>query len=138
VVIHLIPIKDLRNIIGALRRVFARSEIRKAILAKAVDHTKVGPRKGRLYICNKCKDSFPSNQVNVDHIVPVVPIGMTASDIPIDIIAKNMWCDSDNLQVLCKECHHKKSLLENAMRRAHKRMMKEATNNNVSKTKTKK
>lgn len=43
----------------------------------------------------------------VDHIVPIVDpdIGFTTWD---DVIER-MFCNSDNLQLLCRECHKTKS-----------------------------
>ena len=43
----------------------------------------------------------------VDHIVPIIDpaVGFTTWDECID----RMFCDSDNLQLLCKKCHSEKS-----------------------------
>jgi hypothetical protein len=49
----------------------------------------------------------------VDHILPIIDpaIGFVSWDITID----RMFCDSSNLQLLCKECHTKKSQEEIAI-----------------------
>lgn len=57
----------------------------------------------------------------MDHIDPVVPIGEKAFDMSLDVIASRLWCDKDNLQVLCKPCHKKKSADEVGLRRKAKR-----------------
>jgi 5-methylcytosine-specific restriction endonuclease McrA len=48
--------------------------------------------------------------VFVDHIIPVVDpaVGWTTWD---DIVDR-LFCEPDNLQLLCKECHSVKSLEE--------------------------
>lgn len=55
------------------------------------------------------------NNVFVDHIVPVVDavVGWTSYD---DFIER-LFCNSDNLQVLCKECHDAKSADEKEKRK---------------------
>ena len=75
--------------------------------------------------CNKCKQDYPTSEVNVDHIKPIVdPVkGFTTWDSFIE----NLFCDGTNLQVLCTTCHSEKSLLENNKRKK-----------NVSNKKTKK
>ena len=50
-----------------------------------------------------------TRNIFVDHIKPVVgPEGFTTWD---DFI-NNLFCEQDNLQILCKECHDRKSLEE--------------------------
>jgi 5-methylcytosine-specific restriction endonuclease McrA len=70
-----------------------------------------------LYLCNLCKQEVPSSIKNdegkriknalVDHINPIVDpaVGFTNWDEIVD----RMFCEGDNLQVLCHECHQKKS-----------------------------
>jgi 5-methylcytosine-specific restriction endonuclease McrA len=62
------------------------------------------------YRCAICKKEYTSTNVEVDHINPVVnpSKGFTSWD---DFIA-NLYCSGDNLQVLCKSCHKKKTLKE--------------------------
>ena len=84
----------------------------------------VGPRGGKMFVCDSCHNAFPQKEVNVDHIEPVIPIGLSMSDLPFDIILKRMWCEEHNLQVLCKTCHDSKTAVENAMRKAHRDMNK--------------
>lgn len=75
-----------------------------------------------LYECAMCKQHVPptikegrakKQNIFVDHIRPVVDPneGFTTWD---DFI-ENMFCEVDNLQVLCKECHDMKSSEERAI-----------------------
>jgi hypothetical protein len=58
------------------------------------------------FLCAGCGNEFPATGVQVDHIDPVVgPSGFTTWD---DYIT-NMYCEKDNLQVLCLECHKTKT-----------------------------
>jgi len=62
------------------------------------------------YRCASCKGEFPSSEVQVDHIIPVIsPVdGFIDWNTYID----RLFCDKDNLQVLCTECHDKKTATE--------------------------
>ena len=67
-------------------------------------------RIGYHYTCAGCKKDYPSSEVQVDHIEPVVDpvVGFVSWDVYID----RMFCEVHNLQVLCKKCHTKKTKLE--------------------------
>ncbi len=75
---------------------------------------------GRLakhFKCAGCRGHFPDKLIAVDHVEPVVPVtGFTSWD---DIINR-MFCEKDNLQVLCKSCHDIKTLKEKELRKKHK------------------
>ena len=71
---------------------------------------KTNTKTGRLaqhYRCSICQGEFTQKDVEVDHILPVVdPLrGFVTWDIFID----RLFCEADNLQVLCKSCHLLKS-----------------------------
>ncbi|AJT60738.1 putative HNHc superfamily protein [Citrobacter phage CVT22] len=69
------------------------------------------------YRCADCNSLFPAKLVVVDHCEPVVATsGFTNWD---DIIQR-MFCSSDGLQVLCKDCHKIKTKQENEERKANK------------------
>lgn len=82
---------------------------------------RVNSKTGRVaehYECASCEKLFPLKDVAVDHIEPVVPVtGFVSWD---DVIHK-MYCNSDNLQVLCSDCHKLKSKEEAAQRKLHKK-----------------
>jgi len=71
-------------------------------------------RMGMHYKCKSCKNEYPAKQVQVDHIKPVVDakVGFTSWDEFIE----RLYCTKDNLQVLCKMCHDKKTLKEKKQR----------------------
>jgi 5-methylcytosine-specific restriction endonuclease McrA len=54
------------------------------------------------YQCNKCKNWFPEKEVSVDHIKPVGTL-KSAQDLP--FFVENLFCEIDNLQTLCDQCH---------------------------------
>lgn len=77
------------------------------------------------YKCSECKEIVTAsvkddkgkrkNNVFVDHITPVVdPVkGFVSWD---DFIGK-LFCELDNLQVLCTDCHNKKTEEERIIRK---------------------
>ena len=99
---------------GALRLVARYMPQKKATLAMAVHPTEKGPRGGALCICNHCGLCFPLKDVQVDHIIPVIPVDREIKDW--NEYIDRLFCDSSNLQVLCKPCHLIKSNEENANR----------------------
>ena len=83
------------------------------------------------YLCAGCGEHVTNTikqgakrvkNVFVDHIEPIVP---TTGWISWDSCIERMFCEADNLQLLCKECHDKKSKEETAERAAHRRKAKE-------------
>jgi 5-methylcytosine-specific restriction endonuclease McrA len=61
------------------------------------------------YQCNECKGWYPEKQINVDHIIPAGTL-TCSSDLPGFI--ERLFCEQDNLQVLCEKCHDKKTANE--------------------------
>lgn len=85
-----------------------------------------------LYECAGCKEHVPNTvrdgrrrvqNIFVDHIDPVVDpeVGFTTWD---DFISK-MYCEKDNLQLLCKACHDIKSAEERTIAVERRRNEKE-------------
>ena len=70
-----------------------------------------GPNKRQKfeYQCNQCKEWFPDKQINVDHIVPAGTL-RCANDLP--GFVERLFCEVDNLQVLCSKCHDLKTKSE--------------------------
>ena len=58
------------------------------------------------YQCNKCKKWFPEKKINVDHIQPAGSLNCSA-DLP--GFVERLFCEVDNLQVLCETCHNVKT-----------------------------
>ena len=71
-----------------------------------------GPNKRQKfeYLCNSCKRWFPDKQINVDHIVGAGSLNC-GQDLP--GFVDRLFCEQDNLQVLCTTCHDHKTKLEN-------------------------
>lgn len=67
-----------------------------------------GPNKRQKfeYLCATCKQYFPEKQVNVDHIIPAGSLN-NANDLP--GFVERLFCEIDNLQVLCTNCHDLKT-----------------------------
>lgn len=96
---------------GALRQIARYMPEKQECLRNAIHPTEKGVRGGRLYICAKCGLCFNVKDVQVDHIEPVVPINHEITSW--DEYINRLFCDIDNLQVLCKPCHLIKSNNEN-------------------------
>lgn len=82
--------------------------------AKGVGINEATGRKAKLYHCNHCSKLFTAKHVEVDHISPVVDpvVGFTTWDEYIN----RLFCETKNLQVLCKPCHKLKTLGEKQSR----------------------
>lgn len=72
---------------------------------------------GRLakhFKCAQCANLFPAAKVQVDHIHPIInpETGFTNWD---DVVYA-MFCEKENLQVLCLECHKAKTKAEKQLK----------------------
>ena len=79
-----------------------------------------------MYRCEGCKELVPTTIKNgarrtknilVDHIEPIVPVTGWVSW---DSCIERMFCETDNLQLLCKACHDAKSKEETGERARHR------------------
>jgi 5-methylcytosine-specific restriction endonuclease McrA len=61
------------------------------------------------YQCAHCEKWFPEKKINVDHIQPAGSLNC-ANDLP--GFVERLFCEVDNLQVLCEKCHDVKTKLE--------------------------
>ena len=59
------------------------------------------------YQCNRCKNWYAGNEVNVDHISQCGSLN-SFEDLP--EFCKKLFCEIDNLQVLCSKCHDIKGI----------------------------
>ena len=105
------------QIMSAIKRCFSRSPTHREALDNAKCPRKKGPRGGARYRCASCRKDYGIREVQVDHIIPVVPIGVLSKDLSWDTLVTNIFCDIENLQVICTTCHKKKSKEENAERK---------------------
>lgn len=85
-----------------------------------VSITKQKARKSRgQYECAHCLQLFSEKYTNIDHISPVVD--PTVGFIDLDTFCRRLFCDDSNLQLLCLDCHSKKTMLENSLREKTKK-----------------
>ena len=61
------------------------------------------------YQCNVCSNWFPEKKINIDHIQPAGSL-RCAQDLP--GFVERLFCEIDNLQVLCQGCHDIKTKQE--------------------------
>lgn len=104
---------------SALRSASQRWPPKYTVLSKACVGQKVNPASGRLakfYTCNKCKVDFPAKNVEVNHIVPVVPVSGFDSW---DNVISRLFCEEDGLEVVCKPCHKLITKEENQERKSN-------------------
>lgn len=115
--------KERGLIKGALRRVFSRSDLRRAVLERGViqhiDETR--PKVKTWVFCESCGILDAKSNFQIDHINPVVPINIPLTEMTADELINNMWCEINNLQRVCIPCHKAKSKEENALRRKLKK-----------------
>lgn len=113
---------------------FIKGNLRRATLKWApINECQTAARVARgLYECAECKEHVPATykegrvrkkNVHVDHIVPIVDpaVGFTTWD---DCIER-MFCERDNLQLLCTKCHNIKCQEEKDIATARRRMEKQ-------------
>lgn len=70
---------------------------------------KINVKTGRLaqhFLCATCQEEFVAKDVQVDHRIPI------GTDKTWDEFIEGLYCEADNLQVLCLDCHKKKTLSE--------------------------
>jgi len=94
---------------SALRGAFRRWGPKSDVLADAftrVKTNKASGRKAKHYRCAECGKEFPQKQMQVDH---TEAIGEWKSW---DRFIERLFCEKDNLQVLCKPCHKTKTKKE--------------------------
>ncbi len=95
---------------GALRRVTMQSYpvIAEAkLLAKRI--LNIDGKPTIRYICNVCNEYFKSSEVAVDHVLPA---GSLKSQPDLHPFLLRLFCNKEGLQVLCNECHDRKTYAE--------------------------
>ena len=66
------------------------------------------------YNCVACNDWFPDKEVQVDHIQPAGSL-TSYSDLP--GFCERLFCESKDLQIMCKPCHQLKTNEERKVRK---------------------
>ena len=78
-------------------------------LNAAKTEKKTNPKSGRIaqhFMCASCNKEYIAKDVQVDHIKPI------GFDKTWDEFINGLYCEADNLQVLCIPCHKVKTQLE--------------------------
>lgn len=111
---------------GAIRRVFSRSELRLKVLnSTVITHT--DPKRSRVKRwsrCSKCGRIEPTYLIDIDHILPVIPVDRSFEEMTLDEVADRVWCEEKNLAGICETCHNIKTRDETVERRKHKKANK--------------
>lgn len=120
-------VEERGRIKGAIRRAFRLSpQMKEAMQAARVELPPALKKDGTpgkkprvRYKCAMCGELWSQKNVNVDHVSPVVPLHMQESSMSYDEIVRGIFCNNDNLQVLCSiamkkndgkpSCHKKKT-----------------------------
>lgn len=109
-------------VISLLRKGTLRWKPRGIALRARRDGKVVNPDTGKMCIaskCDSCGERFMEKLMKVDHINPVVdPLKGWEG---FDSFIKNLFCEVDNFQILCKVCHDKKSKEETELRKKTRR-----------------
>lgn len=118
--------KDRNDIKGAIRRVFSRSELRNSIIdAAIVEHSDPArPKVKKWCLCNVCKKPEAKSYMEVDHILPVIPVDSSFEALGADATIDRIWCEKNNLQAICPACHLLKTNEEKAAKKAYKDSLK--------------
>lgn len=67
-----------------------------------------------VYFCGSCNEHFKKQEMQKDHIAPVVPTDGNLAGM--DAFIENCLCDTENMQMLCIPCHKLKSGIEQTLR----------------------
>ena len=103
---------------GALRTATRRWPPKYKALKEAFTGRQVNKKTNKLamhYMCAACSSEFVSGDVQVDHKKPAVD--PKAGFISWDVYVDRLYCESSNLQVLCKPCHADKTAAEKKLRK---------------------
>jgi len=102
-------------LIQALRRISYRWPPRSLVMKEA----RVARGK---YRCAECGEVFGRQEVQVDHVHPV--INPETGFVDWNTYIARLFCPKSGWQILCKPDHHKKSAQENAIRREQPKVAK--------------
>jgi 5-methylcytosine-specific restriction endonuclease McrA len=115
------PYNQNAAIRGALRRQFSRSPVVREVLMKVrrevPRYNKDGSRAKKdavQYRCTPCGQWTKSTAVSVDHISPVIDV--QAGFVDWNQFVARLFCDANNLQVICDTCHDDKTYAERIAR----------------------
>ena len=95
---------------SALRAASRRWPPKYKALKEAFVGRKLNAKTGKLamhYTCAACKKLYVATDVQVDHIKPVVD--PKKGFVSWDVYINRMFCEIEDLQVMCKPCHKVKT-----------------------------
>lgn len=107
-------------VVSALRTATRRWPPKFKALKAAYIGRKVNKKTNKMamhYSCAHCSRHFVASDVQVDHIFPVVD--PRTGFVDWETYIGRMFCEKENLQVLCKPCHSSKTALEKEERKEY-------------------
>lgn len=95
---------------SALRGAWSRYPVKHQFMkSKQLPYSGTDKRTRFEYKCAECNNNFKGKDVQVDHIKPAGSL-KDYEDLP--RFVENLFCEADNLQIMCKPCHKKKTAEE--------------------------
>ena len=96
---------------------FAKSALRRVsswwwAMSEAMERSKIS--RG-LYRCASCLEGFKKHEVQKDHINPVVSVNSENIN-DMNSYIETLFCEPENIQILCKPCHLLKTKIEGEQR----------------------
>jgi 5-methylcytosine-specific restriction endonuclease McrA len=104
------------QVITAVKRTFSRSKAAIKFKEKSVIKGVKGKRGGKIGRCSVCAKNFPLYKLNIDHIDSIVPVMIPGKIMSFIMFYSRVFCDENNLQIICPTCHDKKSSKERGER----------------------
>lgn len=96
--------------------------IDKAFIGNGIN-TKTG-KPCKLHKCPICEQVHPKGNMHADHINSVIPLDHKWENCFLGYdwneVMRNLWCEVDGFQPICKDCHKAKTKQENTERRLNK------------------
>lgn len=105
------------KIIKVLRRDSYKSGVYKKVYERTYKTTE-----GKAFVhgCEICKNLFKRKEMQVDHILSVIPLHTDEENCDLYDYIERLYCNEKALQHLCKECHQDKTQFENHLRKLYK------------------
>lgn len=127
-----------RNLVkGSIMRVFSRSELRREVLSTSIMPGYTDPNRPRVTkwsMCRMCNTPTPTYLMEVDHIIPKIPMDRSLEEMTWDELIDRTWCNISNLQPICRTCHSIKSRAENKIRKELKNVKGSKSSKRSTKT----
>jgi 5-methylcytosine-specific restriction endonuclease McrA len=118
---------------SAVRRAFSRSPMVREVMMKVrrerpwykSDGSQAAKPRVE-YLCSTCGEWHMGKNIQVDHLIPVIDPETGFQDW--NTFIARLFCDSDNLRVLCHTCHKLKTDSEKAVAVERRKRLKESEN----------